>query len=78
MPSFSPPGVLESHGRFTRLHRGVSLLKLGGSWRQVREPSGEQLAVAETIYLGGYRYEISDSEAVDLTNAGYGEWVTSS
>lgn len=81
MPSFSPPGSLEQvlspHPLFGRLRieRGVSILKSGSTYTQVRGPSDEQMEAADVVYLGGYTYTISAGEAAALTSAGYGDWV---
>lgn len=79
---FTSPGRLErtgvNHSLFGRmsLKRGVSLLKEAGAYRQVTDPTAEEVASADVAYLGGYEYEIDDAEAAALTAAGYGEWVT--
>lgn len=79
---FTPPGRLEhtgiNHSLFGRmsLKRGVSLLKEDGSYRQVADPTAEEVASADVAYLGGHMYVIDDAEVVALTTAGYGEWVT--
>lgn len=76
MPHFTPPGVLEPTAARTRLHVGVSLLRVGGHFRQVRCPSAEEIESSDRTYLGGRVYEITDDEAAELASAGYGEWVT--
>lgn len=78
---FTPTTVYERivsrHPLFGRmsLHRGVSLLRNGGIYRQVRNPGDEQIAAAEVAYVGGHVYEVSDEEAGRLREAGYGEWL---
>lgn len=81
MATFSPPGRLERRGNhplFGRLSRpvGVSLLKEDGFYRQVENPSNEEVAAAEEAFLGGFRYEITSAQADALTLAGYGDWVS--
>ena len=51
------------------------MLKEGGLYRQVEEPTPEQIQAADAAYLGGYKYVIDDDEGDALTTAGYGEWV---
>lgn len=54
------------------LEVGLTVLKSPlGSYTTVRNPSDEQIDAAEICYLGGYVYEVTDSEAADLTAAGY-------
>lgn len=45
------------------------------TFRQVEQPTNEDIAGAHTVYLGGYTYELSESEALELIDAGYGDWV---
>lgn len=78
---FIPPGRVEHHGThplFGRLtlNRGMSLVKTGGYYRQVSNPSDEDVAAAEVFYLGGHVYTVSDTAAADLRAAGYGEWLS--
>lgn len=78
---FTPPGRIERHGThplFGRLTltRGVSLLKVGGLYRQVIDPSDEEIVAADIAYIGGHVYAVSNTEAAALIAAGYGEWVT--
>lgn len=56
---------------FFRLSRGVSVMKLDGVWYEVRNPSSEEVELAERFYLGGIRYEVSAAEKADLEAAGY-------
>lgn len=66
------------HPLFGRMsfRRGVSLLKVGGLYRQVIEPSDEEIVAAQRAYLGGHEYEVDDDEYADLVAAGYAEWLT--
>lgn len=81
MRYFSPPSVAETHRlpgdplwRFNLNYVGQTLLKQGGFYHLVREVSPQDWA-ADVIYLGGHVYEIDDAEVVDLTDAGYGQWI---
>lgn len=78
---FTPPGRVElfgDHPLFGRLPitRGVSLLKEGTTYRQVEDPSAEEVEAADAAYLGGHVYTINGSAAADLDAAGYGAWLT--
>lgn len=79
---FTPPTVRvstgDNHPLFgrIRLHRGVSLLKTDGIYRQYQDSAtAEDIDAADITYLGGHVYWISAAEAIALTNAGYGEWI---
>jgi hypothetical protein len=78
---FTPPGlpvrVGDANTFFLTLTFGRSLLKESGLYRQVLDPSDEEVAAAEIAYLGGHIYAISDDEAAALTLAGYAEGITS-
>lgn len=78
---FRPPRVVERRGSHPLLGRlgipqGVSILKEAGFYRQVREPSAEDVSSAEVAYTGGRVYPVSPEEALSLIEAGYGEYVT--
>lgn len=78
---FKPPTRSErrgTHPLFGRLktEQGVSVLKEQGFFRQVMGPSAEEVEGADIAYLGGYVHTISLSEALDLIEAGYDEYIT--
>lgn len=78
---FEPPTVLEAYGngypwRITR-RVGISLLKTGASYRQVRIPTDDEITDADIAYIGGYVYEIDSDERQALIDAGYGDLITS-
>lgn len=77
---FTPPVIVErrgSHPLFGRLgvRQGVSVLKEGGFYRQLLDPSAEEVSGADIAYLGGRVYRVSDAEASDLAEAGYDEFL---
>lgn len=82
MPTFTPPTRVEYFGGLHPLWRrmsllvGTTVLNEGGFYRQVEEPTDEEVAGADAAYLGGRSYTVTQDEADDLTAAGYGEWVT--
>src|SRR5690606_33620659 len=53
------------------LDESFSVLKLNGFYRQVSDPSNEDVAAAEVAYLGGRRYRVDEAEAAALVEAGY-------
>lgn len=81
---FKPPTVdepwprLRPHRFWDRITipRGITVLKEGDSYRQTRDPSAEEVDLADITYLGGYRYEVEDEEALALQAAGYGAYLT--
>lgn len=73
---FTPPVRLERRGQHPlfgrlRVRQGVSVLKEGDFFRQVSHPTDEELAAADAVYLGGYRYRVTREEADLLAAAGY-------
>lgn len=77
---FTPPSRLEHRGKhplFGRLlfRQGVSVLKESGGYRQVENPTDEECAAADAVYLGGHVYVVSAEEAESLDSAGYGAYL---
>lgn len=71
---FRTPTVEErTHGRPLRygIAQGVTVLKVGGGYRQVRDPRPSEIDAASVVYRGGYEHELSNEEAADLEAAGY-------
>lgn len=75
---FTTPTVLEAmdgeyHPLFSRIKipKGVTVLKEGGQYFEVRYPSAEEVADADIAYIGGYSYEVTAGEKADLEAAGY-------
>jgi hypothetical protein len=60
----------------TDVPRGVSLIVNGTSVTENRTPSQDDLADADTYYLGGHAYTLTDEEAQVLIDAGYGDYLT--
>lgn len=76
MPTFAPRTEqvkFTGNPLFKRMHfdRGFALLKNGTRYREVRNPSNEDIAEADVAYLGGRAYTVSTDEAAALTAAGY-------
>lgn len=59
-----------------KIARGITVVKTGSSYTQVRFPASEDLWAADAYYVGGYEYVVSDAEAASLTSAGYGANLT--
>ena len=60
----------------TDVARGITLLIKGTSVTENRTPSQDDLADADTYYLGGHAYTLSDQEAQILIDAGYSDYLT--
>ena len=77
MPTFSPPTTAVKHPDipppFNRMGtpEPVSVLKFGDFFRATKDPSAEDVELADAAYLGGRTYTISSEEAAALTAAGY-------
>lgn len=81
MPTFTTPTTPERLGGdafFSRIHldRGVTVLKETGAYREVSDPTPEEVTAADIAYLGGRKYTIDAAEAADLTAAGYGAYIS--
>jgi hypothetical protein len=68
--SEGPAGEGRLFSRY-RLVRGISVLKIDGEYYSMRYPSAEEVASAEVAYIGGYSYEVSEGEKIQLEAAGY-------
>lgn len=68
--SEGPAGEGRLFSRY-RLVRGITVLKIDGEYYQLRYPSAEEVAAAEVAYIGGYSYEVSESEKTQLEAAGF-------
>ena len=60
----------------TDVARGQTLIVNGTNVTLTLTPSQDDLAAASYYFLGGHEYEISDTQAQVLIDAGYGDWVT--
>ena len=79
---FAPPTQSLPAGRdrlWSRFHyqSGLALIKSGGFYSQPADVvADEDIAAGDATYLGGHVYLVSDSEAADLTAAGYGAYLS--
>ena len=78
MPKFFPPTVEEGPAAlgyfFSRykLTRGVSILKIGSTYKKYRTPSTDQIESASEYYAGGHEYEVTDNQKTALLASGLG------
>lgn len=70
-------GPRAQHRFFRRIsdHRGLTLLRIGGLFQLLEEPTYEDFQSADRIYIGGYSYLITDDEAQELGDAGYDAYI---
>ena len=68
--SEGPLGEGRLFGRY-RLVRGITVLKYGSVYTEVRYPSSDEVTEADKAYIGGYSYEVDATEKADLEAAGY-------
>ena len=59
----------------TDVARGVTLLVNGTVVTESRTPYQDDLANADTYYLGGHSYTLTDAEAQVLIDAGYSAYL---
>lgn len=51
--------------------QGITVAKVDGQYYEVRYATTEELQEFDTIYFGGYEYEVSEEEKTSLESAGY-------
>jgi hypothetical protein len=77
------PSIQETPAAWDRLnvrfgiHRGITIIKdADGVWSSVRYPAQTEIEAAQKVFLGGRRHDITPDEADELTDAGYGSYIT--
>jgi len=71
-----PAGGLHRLWDFYTLDRGVTVIRQGAKFSQVRFPTQTLLASVDEYWIGGATHTVSDSTAADLTAAGFGDYLT--
>lgn len=61
---------------FYTLDRGVTVVRQGTKFSQVRFPTQTLLAEVDEYWIGGATHIVSDATAADLTAAGFGDYLT--
>lgn len=78
MPTFQVVPKIRKPLGYDRLWRrltypeGQNLLVTGATYRLSQFPTDEELATADTAYLGGHIYNVTDAVASQLSAAGFG------
>lgn len=57
---------------FYKLARGISIIKVNGTYRQVRYPYDGDLDTYQEVYLGGSKYTVDDATRSALINGNVG------
>ena len=57
---------------FYRLNRGITIVKSGSTYSQVRYLLDEDLADYDVVYRGGYEYTVSEATKAELIAGGVG------
>ena len=77
MPKFFPPTVAEGPAGFGlfyryKLLRGISVLKIGSTYKRYRVPTTDQIELSSEYYAGGHEYEVTSDQKTALIAAGIG------
>jgi hypothetical protein len=57
---------------FYRLNKGITIVKLGGLYSQIRYPVDEDLLAYDEVYRGGYNHTVDDATKAALIAGGVG------
>jgi hypothetical protein len=55
---------------FYKLNKGITIVKLGGTYSQVRYLLDEDLVDYDVVYRGGYEYTVDEATKAELIAAG--------
>lgn len=79
----NPPTVLQTPIAWDRLNarfsmiRGIAILqRMDGSFYESMSPAQTELEELQAYWLGGYTHTITQTQADQLTTAGYGSYIT--
>lgn len=74
--TFQTPYVLEGPSGmhrlffFAKLRKGITIVKSGATYSQIRYPVDTDLLTYDTVYRGGYKYVVDDTEKAALIAGG--------
>jgi hypothetical protein len=57
---------------FYKLTRGISIIRVNGTYRQIRYPYDGDLDSYQEVYLGGSKYTVDDATKAALIAGGVG------
>lgn len=66
------PAGLDPLFRRLKLDRGVTILVTAGVYRSLRFPTQDEMAAADTVYMGGHEYDVDDTTKAALIAANVG------
>ena len=77
MPTFFPQTVNEGPAGFGlfyryKLLRGISVLKIGSTYKRFRVPTTDQIEASSEYYAGGHEYEVTENQKSALIAANIG------
>lgn len=77
MPTFFPPTVNEGPAGFGLFYRykhrrGISVLKISGTYYKLRVPSTDQINSSTEYYVGGHEHNVTSGQKSALIAAGIG------
>lgn len=55
---------------FYRLNKGITVVKSGSAYSQIRYPVDEDLRDYDAVYRGGYEYTVNDAVKAELIAGG--------
>lgn len=61
---------------FYTLDVGITVIKLDGEYMEILYPDEDTLAASEKVYMGGHEHIVSDTDAQELIDAGYEDYLT--
>jgi hypothetical protein len=81
MPTFTGPTYEYKIGLpdelwFVGYPIGKTVVKTNGTWKTLVAPDEDFLRTCEHVLRGGYVNEITPELATELTNAGYGDYIS--
>lgn len=61
---------------FYTLPRGITVVKVGSKFLNVRYPTQDYLKSVDEYWIGGGTHTVSDATAAELIAAGYSDYLT--
>ena len=74
-PHPTPASHLFDRMKWCQVGYGV-IRDAAGGYTQVVDADDDDIKFSSAFYMGGRSYVISDAEVTDLTNAGYGAFIS--
>jgi hypothetical protein len=55
---------------FRKMNKGITIIKVGSTYSQVRYPVDQDLLTYDAVYRGGYNYTVNDATKAELIAGG--------